>query len=79
MINNIKILSMWCYDLKSNQECTICRCNLNSNSIYADAKGVDSSINTGNCGHTFHSECINSWIKTNNVCPICFTKWNKNI
>jgi hypothetical protein len=77
-ISNIKILSAWCYDLKSNQDCTICRCNLNCSSIYANEKGIDSVIVSGVCSHTFHNECISSWIQINNVCPICFVKWTPN-
>ncbi len=77
-IINIKILSVWCYDLKSNHDCTICRCNLNCNSIYAIENGTESKITTGICSHTFHTECISSWIKINNVCPICFVTWTVN-
>lgn len=27
-----------------------------------------------NCQHKFHSECINTWTQSNNICPICQTK-----
>jgi hypothetical protein len=76
IINDVKMINTWCYNLKFNSECTICRCNLNSNSIYADEKGIESVVVTGLCGHSFHHECINPWIKTNSNCPICPTKWS---
>ena len=77
-IKNVKVLSTWIYNLKNNTDCTICRSNLNENSIYADNKNEDSVVVSGICGHSFHKECINNWIKSNNQnknCPICFLKW----
>lgn len=79
-INNIKLLSTWCYNLKNNIDCTICRTNLNCNSIYAEEEGNDSIIVSGMCGHSFHNECISIWLKPNNCfsnnhCPICSEKW----
>ena len=79
-INKITLLSTWCYNLQNNTDCTICRNNLNYNSIYAEDKGIDSCVVSGMCGHSFHNECIVSWLKPNNNflnnhCPICSTKW----
>lgn len=74
-IKKVKLLNSWCYNLQSNKDCTICRIDLNINSIYAQECGLDSIIISGMCGHSFHHECITSWIKINNYCPICFVKW----
>lgn len=35
----------------------------------------ESDITIGKCGHMYHSDCINSWLKTNNVCPIDKISW----
>ncbi len=63
------------YNLSLNTDCTICRCNLNSESIYAQEKCIDSYVVTGGCGHSFHYECINPWVSTQPNCPICSSKW----
>ena len=76
IINNMIILNSWTYNLPSNTDCTICRCNLNTNSLYNQDKGIDSIIVKGICGHSFHNECIEPWIKQNNHCPICCSLWN---
>jgi hypothetical protein len=73
-INNIRLLNTWCYDL-NNTDCTICRTNLNTNSIYSQEKNKDSVVVSGMCGHSFHYECISPWIKINNSCPICSANW----
>ena len=74
-INDLRLLSFWTYDLNHNPDCTVCRYNLNANSIYAQDKGVDSFVVSGMCGHSFHYECIDPWIKISPICPICSSKW----
>jgi hypothetical protein len=75
IVNDIKIISSWGYNLQSNTDCTICRCSLDTSSLYNQDKGIDSKIINGICGHAFHEECINPWINKNKNCPICFSKW----
>jgi hypothetical protein len=74
-VNSIKIFSSWGYNLPSNIDCTICRCNLNCASIYNQDKGTDSFVVEGTCGHSFHYECIKPWVDKNKHCPICSTNW----
>lgn len=33
------------------------------------------SIAFGNCGHVFHLDCIQRWMKTRSVCPLCNKEW----
>lgn len=70
------MLNSFGLNLSSNTDCTICRCNLNTNSIYNQEKGIDSEISSGMCGHSFHTECIKPWISKNKHCPICSVAWN---
>jgi hypothetical protein len=73
-INNIKILSNWKFNIK-NSDCTICRCSLNTNSIYKQKNQSESKIVKGVCGHSFHYECIKPWVDKNKYCPICCNNW----
>jgi RING-box protein 1 len=75
-IKSIRALNSWCYNLPKNTDCTICRCNLNCESLYANEKNINSIVTTGICGHSFHDECIKPWIKNQPNCPICLEKWN---
>lgn len=45
--------------IKSYGECSICLEDLNSN-LYALQ-----------CGHLFHENCIQKWLKLKKYCPVC--------
>ena len=75
-IRDVKILTSWRHNLPLNNDCTICRNNLNEDSMEYQNKGITSYIVVGNCGHSFHRECLNGWIKDNHRCPICGDKWS---
>jgi len=74
-IKSVNLFSSHVHNLPKNQECTICRCNLNVSSLHNQEKCIDSIITTGVCGHSFHMECINPWINQNKHCPLCSQKW----
>ena len=71
------------YNNKICAECKICRCSLNEPSYEQKIKNskillpIEKSI--GKCGHIFHTECINEWIKTKQICPIDFCPWKIHI
>jgi hypothetical protein len=76
IINNINIIGTYGYNLPNNTDCTICRCSLNDSSLYNQEKGIDSSVSIGVCGHSFHHECLNTWITAiNKHCPLCSENW----
>lgn len=74
-VDSMNIMSSWEYNLPTNTECSICRENLNSNSLYYQDKGMDSSVVEGVCCHSFHYECIKPWIDKNKHCPLCMKEW----
>ena len=43
-------------------ECSICLNQVNTDS---------EDYTTLDCGHTFHTRCINMWLNNNNTCPNC--------
>jgi hypothetical protein len=75
-INKMNLISSWSYVMDKNTECTICRQHLNADSLYAIEANIRSSLNSGKCGHLFHSECILPWLRTNTKCPICSQQYN---
>ncbi|KAF3455897.1 hypothetical protein FNV43_RR00539 [Rhamnella rubrinervis] len=48
----------------SNDSCVICRLD------YEDGE----TLTVLSCKHSYHSECINDWLKINKVCPVCSTE-----
>ncbi|CAL5999818.1 RING-H2_zinc finger domain-containing protein [Hexamita inflata] len=67
------------FGLKYNEnfgDCTICKeklidpCMECKNFQYSNCQ-----IGTGQCGHTFHLHCLNSWLENNGSCPMCTIDW----
>ena len=75
-VTSINLITSSKYMNSINTDCTICRCDINSDSIYAKDIGNRSIISTGMCGHMFHDECIKPWPKNNSKCPICIKSYN---
>ena len=74
-ITKATIISTWNYKVSHNTDCPICYNNISSTSVTDLDKGQDSTIKTNCCGHAFHTNCIDPWIKNNPRCPLCVIDW----
>jgi hypothetical protein len=87
----VNIVGSYCYkpdieivnykkDNSYTKECIICRRSLfePSYEMISDNKNIlnDVEIVIGKCGHIFHGDCLSSWLKTCDSCPIDKVKWS---
>lgn len=62
----------------ANDSCGICRNNLMAPSGTQE-ETEDNHSTMGECGHAYHTKCINQWLRKTNgqgICPSCRTPWN---
>lgn len=75
-INKCNLINQWVWQVHHNDFCPICRNSVNEDSItHENDSETVSQIVLGKCGHAFHYECINKWIQTSKVCPLCNANW----
>lgn len=67
----------WEFPKNVNEACGICQNQLQGQCIECEAAERDCNRSFGQCGHGYHSCCINSWKegKSDAKCPQCFAKW----
>ena len=83
---NIKSMDLkfsWSYPAtdSSDGKCTLCKKDIMSVTFEDINKGqLRSRIVSGTCGHSYHQQCMDNFIKTNDsVCPIDGTPWNGRV
>lgn len=64
-------------------DCPICKVKLEQTCTQCESTNVDGNmtccVSKGKCGHCFHKHCIDKWISSSNICPVCNTPYNNDI
>ena len=75
VIEKCSLITQWAWDT-INDSCPICRNSVNEDSITNENNPViNSVVVVGMCGHAFHYDCIDRWLKNSKNCPLCNSNW----
>lgn len=75
VIEKCSLVTQWAWDT-INDCCPICRNSVNEDSITNENNSeLNSVVVVGMCGHAFHYECIDRWLKNSKNCPLCNSTW----
>ena len=79
VIKKWEAVATWKLGEGMNDKCALCRNKLTEPSIhgYLNPEGNKESkqIAYGQCGHRFHLDCIQRYLKFKGTCPICKKDW----
>ncbi|BFU25749.1 zinc finger domain containing protein [Entamoeba histolytica HM-1:IMSS-B] len=72
-------ISSWSWDLLEDT-CCFCQSTLDYCCPCCIFPGEQCPPVVGECGHTFHKHCIDTWLEKNTNCPVCRQQWkNQNL
>jgi len=76
-IKKVHAVAVWSWVKTGGEDelCAVCQNPLDGCAPGSTFPGDDSPVIWGKCKHAFHLHCINSWLGTNNSCPICRRDW----
>jgi len=67
-------VASWHWDLSDDDLCGICRVQFDGTCPKCKFPGDDCPVITGECGHSFHVHCLDTWISqesSGGKCPMC--------
>ncbi len=71
-------VATWNWDIAETM-CTICQNVFEMPCPKCKFAGEECPPLEGQCGHHFHMHCVYKWLNTNEICPLCRTKWAEKV
>lgn len=66
----------WTWNCGEEEDvCGICQSAYEGVAPGGKFPGDECPVVWGNCGHSFHLQCITTWLATRSTCPMCRSEW----
>ena len=68
-------VAKWSWGCGEGEVCGICQSAFEGVAPGAKFPGDECPVVWGVCGHSFHLQCVSTWLQGRNTCPICRREW----
>uniref|UniRef100_A0A7S3PV50 Anaphase-promoting complex subunit 11 n=1 Tax=Chaetoceros debilis TaxID=122233 RepID=A0A7S3PV50_9STRA len=65
----------WTWNCGDDDVCGICQSAYEGVAPGAKFPGDECPVVWGSCGHSFHIQCVTTWLTTKSTCPFCRVEW----
>lgn len=74
-IKRYHAVAKWTWNAGQDEVCGICQSPFEGVAPGVKYPGDECPVVWGKCGHSFHLQCVSTWLTTRNTCPICRRDW----
>mmetsp|Transcript_37139 Transcript_37139/g.54622 ORF Transcript_37139/g.54622 Transcript_37139/m.54622 type:complete len:154 (-) Transcript_37139:469-930(-) len=68
-------VARWTWNAGDGEVCGICQSSFEGVAPGVKYPGDECPVVWGKCGHSFHLQCVSTWLGSRSTCPICRRDW----
>lgn len=74
-IKRFHAVARWTWNCGDGEVCGICHSAFEGVAPGVKYPGDECPVVWGKCGHSFHLQCLSTWLSSRGTCPMCRKDW----